>query len=518
MCCIHQYAREEPMGRSHPSTPEERVQSVSLMLAHAHDYGLVTRLSRELAVSRPTLYPWKATALSALKQAFDQTSAATLRTRALERQILTLLVESHSSYANIQSCLRHLTGQSVSIGTIAAVVQEAQMRALHWMATHAPSTSRTLALDEIYASNRRGAYLNVVDTVSWAVWAAEGPLPVDTESWTLLLWLAQDRGLRWHATCSDGGTAIGAACEKVDPHGQHGRDVWHILHTWAQVHARLARQHQHLQTRTATVERQAARLAAGLKPKGRRPRTDVDAHAAEVAQAQRTLQAVDSLGQELRRVLEVVVLDCHGLLDGARRRQELDTLLSLLAEVQSQALPGGRGELRRLHTQLRQALPRLLAFVEGVERVEQQVASVLGAQALALLGWAWQRRALLAPTGIDAVVEGVPEGWRSAARMLLVAWESAVRASSAVENWHSIVRPHLAVHRLLSPGMLALLAVWHNHRVFRRGVHQGYSPLQLSGMADAPTDWLVALGYDAAEGAACAAPEPEEQVALALAA
>lgn len=506
------------MLQSHPSTPAQRVQLAAQMIAQAGTYGLVTQLSRANAVSRPTLYAWKATALDALAQAFLETSAAPVRTPTLERQILTVLVESHSSYANIQSCLYHLTGQSVSIGTIAAVVQEAQRRALQWMATQAPSSSRTLALDEIYASNRRGAYLNVVDTASWAVWAAEGPLPVDTDSWTLLLWLAQDRGLRWHATCSDGGKAIGAACERVDPDGQHGRDVWHILHTWAQVQGRLQRHVERLQTRTATVERQAARLAAGHKPKGRRPRTDVGAHADEVVQAQRTLAAAEYLGQELRGLLEVVVLDCHGLLSGARRRQELDTLLSLLAEVQSQALPSGRGEIRRLHTQVRQAQVRLLAFVEGVERVEQQVTSVLGLQAVAVLGWAWQRRALLAPNGIEEVVEGVPEGWRVAARMLLHSWASAVRASSAVENWHSLLRPHLAVHRTVSSGLLALLAVWHNHRVFKRGVHQGYNPLQLSGMLDAPTDWLLALGYAATEGAVRTASPQAETAPLALAA
>jgi hypothetical protein len=43
--------------------------------------------------------------------------------------------------------------------------------------------------------------------------------------------------------------------------------------------------------------------------------------------------------------------------------------------------------------------------------------------------------------------------------------------------------------------MLALLAVWHNHRIFTRGIHAGSSPMQLSGMTTAPTDWLVALGY-----------------------
>lgn len=506
------------MVQSHPSTPAQRVQLAAQMIAQAGTYGMVTHLSRDIGVSRPTLYAWKATAQDALVQAFRQSSAVTVRTRALERHILTLLVESHSSYANIQSCLHHLTGQWVSIGTIAAVVQQAQQRALHWMATHAPTSSRTLALDEIYATNRRGAYLNVVDTASWAVWAAEGPLPVDTDSWTLLLWLAQDRGLRWHATCSDGGAAIGAACERVDPHGQHGRDVWHILHTFAQVQGRLERQLVRLQTRTATVERQAARLAMGHKPKGRSPRTDVDAHTDEVAQAQRSLDGVACLGQELRRLLEVVVLDRHGLVDRNRRQQELSTLLDLLAEVHSQALPKGRGEIGRLHKQVRQALPRLLAFVEGVERVEQQVAGVLGAQALALLGWAWQRRAILAPTDLEVLVAGVPEGWQLAARMLLQAWASAVRASSAVENWHSILRPHLAVHRLLSSGMLALLAVWHNHRVFKRGIHQGHNPLQLSGMVDAPTDWLEALGYGAAEGALLTAPYQAEPAPLALAA
>src|SRR5258706_2898435 len=242
VCYIHHHAREEPMVHAHPSTPEERVQLVSQMIAQAGTYGMVTKLSRDLAVSRPTLYAWKATALYALSQAFLDTTAVTIRTPAIERQILTLLVESHSSYANIQTCLYSLTGQRLSSGTIAAVVQQAQQRALHWMATHAPATSRTLALDEIYANNRCGAYLNVVDTLSWAVWAAEGPLAVDTESWTLVLWLAQDRGLRWHATCSDGGTAIRAACQIVGPNGQHRPDGWHILQTWRQVQGRMAPQ------------------------------------------------------------------------------------------------------------------------------------------------------------------------------------------------------------------------------------------------------------------------------------
>lgn len=87
--------------------------------------------------------------------------------------------------------------------------------------------------------------------------------------------------------------------------------------------------------------------------------------------------------------------------------------------------------------------------------------------------------------------------WRATAGRLLAAWNQPVRASSAVENWHSLVRPHLAVHRSLSAGLLALLAVWHNHQVAPRGPHRGRSPLQRSGLQQPTVDWLEALGYPA---------------------
>jgi len=97
-------------------------------------------------------------------------------------------------------------------------------------------------------------------------------------------------------------------------------------------------------------------------------------------------------------------------------------------------------------------------------------------------------------------VAGFPEAWRRLSLRLLRAWDGAVRGSLVVENWHSILRPYLAVHRQLSTGLLAVLAVWHNHRVAPRGLHQGHSPLQRSGFSDLSSDWLVALGYPPTPG------------------
>jgi hypothetical protein len=482
------------MVQRHDSTPAQRAQVVAQMIAHAGDYGLVTRLSRQLGVSRQTLYTWTEHGCQALEQAFLPTPAALVSTSLLERQILTLLVEGHASVRGIHACLLVTTGQHVSLGTIVAVIAEAERRALAWMATHAPPTSRAVALDEIYGRRRCGAYLNVVDLDSWAVWAAQGPLPVDADTWTLVLWEAQARGLHWHATGTDGAPAMQQACATVDPDGQHGRDVWHLLQTWSQIQRRVDRVVATLEAQAGTAQRYAERVAAGERPRGRQPVALDAAHAAHLSCAQYTAQALSYLTAELHTLLEVVVLRPTGLLDAAARHADVATLLSLLAEVRDGAAPGQQAHLRALHTTLTRALPATLAFVAGVERVQQDLRRVVGERGVALIAWAWQRRGILGPD-TEAVVAGLPEAWRQAARMLLATWDGAARASSAVENWHSIVRPHLAVHRTLAPGLLAVLAVWHNHRVFRRGAHAGSSPLQLSGMPEAPTDWLVALGY-----------------------
>jgi hypothetical protein len=465
------------------------------MIAERGTYGLVSDLSREAAASRQTLYAWAGQGVRALEAAFTPAAPPLSISAELSRRVLTLLVETHPAARGIQAALGELTGQQVSLGTISAIVREAEQRALAIQATCAPPTARPIALDELYGNNRRGAYLHVVDTASHALWAAAGPLAVDADSWTLVLWAAQERGLRWWATSSDGGGAMDTALGVVDPDGQHGRDVWHVLHRCAQVQGRLDRRVVQLTQQTAAVARQAARAAAGRRPRGHHPRSDVAAHAAEVARVTAVATGVRYLSGVLRELLEVVVVAADGrLLDGAARGRELDAVLALLAEVGATAPVGLREQLQRLHRHLATARPGLLAFVPALDAVQQDVARAIGADGVDLLAWAWPRRAILGPDPDDLVAQ-LPATWRPAARRLLTAWASAVRASSAVENWHSILRPHLAVHRTLSPGLLALLTVWHNHRVFTRGARAGFSPLQLSGITDAPTDWLVALGY-----------------------
>ncbi|NCC33001.1 MAG: hypothetical protein EOM24_13440 [Chloroflexia bacterium] len=271
------------MGHAHPSTADERIQWAIMMLAHQGEYGLVTKLSREAQVSRRTLYLWRVQAAAALGQAFTPTLPPVSQP-AGPRQLLTLWMH-HASARGIQAAMRECTQCGVSLATITAVLHEAGGRARVWMQTHVPTTVRALALDEIYANDRRGAYLNVVDVHSGAVWASEGPLAVDTESWTLVLWELQARGLHWDRVVLDGGAAMLAACTEVTPTVILQGDTWHELSSCGKVQARLQRVVTQLEQRTPAVTRQAARVAAGQAPKGRKPKTDLVAHTQEIAAA-----------------------------------------------------------------------------------------------------------------------------------------------------------------------------------------------------------------------------------------
>jgi hypothetical protein len=492
------------MVQEHCSIVSQRVEWVSQLVACSGSYGVVTHLSQTIGVSRQTLYTWKAKGQTAMEQALRPANAqAEAEPKVqVERAILTLLVEGHASYRGIQRCLWILLGIQVSVGKIAAVVQSAGQRAQQWISRQVPPTARGLALDELYGPTHGEAYLHVVDVHSGAVWASTSPVGVDGESWTLLLWQLEEQGLHWHTAVSDGGRAIGEAVATVTPDCPHQRDVWHLLHACQQVQARLDRLVEGLRQRTAVVARQAARVAAGKRPRGKCPKSDVKAHAAELAQAQYACEGLRYLSGELRHLLGVVVLTAQGIMQSHVRQGELEALVALLEELSQVAPSSMQHDLTRLVTLVRAALPHLVLFAPGLDTPQEEACQVLGPSALHLLGWAWQRRGILGPT-TQALLKSLAADWLPVAVPLLAAWDAAVRASSAVENWHSVLRPYLAVHRTLSTGLLAVLAVWHNHRVAERGLHQGQSPLMRSGMTQEHRDWLVALGYPPQGAAAC---------------
>src|SRR5260221_1200396 len=446
---------------NHCSTAQQRSEWISQLLVPQPAHGLLSQLSRTHQIARQTLYRWKVKGAQALQAALEPSHGPVKRTIQVQEQVLTLLIEAHASYRAIQACLLKLCGMRLSLGSITAIVQEAGRRAQDWLSQQQADTSRAWALDEQYSSQRGKASLNVVDVHSGQVWATLPPVAVDGESWTLVWWYLHEQGLICERSVSDGGRAIQDALSHVQRLDRHQRDVWHVLHVAAQVQGRCDRALHQLQDRLPIIQRQAERVAQGKKARGRAPSANIAEHEHRIERAKYVTQALRYLWQELHTLLDVVVLSPDrqaGVLSSRERQQELEARLPLLEELPEQALPTVPKEIQSLGKQLRLALPHLLLFAADLDEPQQQAYERLGPRAFHLIAWAWQRRALLGPT-TKQLLEGFDPTWREEAQALLHAWERTVRASSAVENWHSIVLSHLAVHRTLSPGMLALLAV-----------------------------------------------------------
>ena len=491
------------MHQGHCSTTEQRVRIASQMLAFEGQYGAVSEISQLHEVSRQTLYTWKDKGAAALQRAFQGEKAAADPEAEVERAVLTLLTEAHASERGIQVCLEQLLGLHVSLGKISSIVQEAGKRARVYLSSQIPVGMRALALDEQYMRKRGEAYFNIVDVHSGLVVASVPPLSVTGENWLLLLWQMQYQGLNGKTLVSDGGTAIEEAVTEVSSNQVHQRDVWHVEHECQKVQDRLNRSVQELEAQVPTVARQAERIAHGQKPRGANPKSDVQAHNALLQRARYAAWSLHYLTWELRRLLSVVVLaptPASGILSAHQRDQELQALSALFAELWPTAPKEMQGQLKKLCHHVQSALPHLVSFTEELEMLQQEISQKLEPEAMSLIGWAWQHRAALGPE-TSQLLAGLPTQWRESAAALFSAWDQAVRASSAVENWHSVLRPFLAVHRSLSAGMLALLAVWHNHRVAPRGLHKGQSSLQRSGLQEKAMDWLVTLGYPPASPA-----------------
>ena len=152
---------------------------------------------------------------------------------------------------------------------------------------------------------------------------------------------------------------------------------WHLLQTCSQSQGRVDRVVASLEAQAATAQRYTERVASGEKPRGRQPVALDAAHAGHLTCARRTAQALQYLTGELHTLLEVVVLRPTGVVARGTRQAELDALLDLLAEVRDQAAPGQQAHLRSLHITVTRALPAALAFVAGVERVQQDLHGVV---------------------------------------------------------------------------------------------------------------------------------------------
>ncbi len=142
----------------HASTREQRSQWVAQMLVAEKQDGLISELSRQHQVSRKTLYVWKEKAERAIQEALGRGKEVVGAERQIERKILTMFVEGHSSYRGIQTCIEELCGEKVCLEKIGHIINEVGERARKLLEYQKPIRKCAIAVDEQYSNEHGKAY------------------------------------------------------------------------------------------------------------------------------------------------------------------------------------------------------------------------------------------------------------------------------------------------------------------------------------------------------------------------
>ena len=95
------------------STVEQRIQWIAELMMQERPHGRISALSREHQIARQTLYRWKAKAERALQAVYSPEANPKKQEAGLQRAVLTLFVEGHSSYRGIQTCIKELLGEDI---------------------------------------------------------------------------------------------------------------------------------------------------------------------------------------------------------------------------------------------------------------------------------------------------------------------------------------------------------------------------------------------------------------------
>ena len=113
-----------------------------------------------------------------------------------------------------------------------------------------------------------------------------------------------------------------------------------------------------------------------------------------------------------------------------------------------------------------------------------------------------QRAYLTALVGLEYWSRRI-ENFAAVQKEVYAALDQVVRASSAVECFNSLLRPYISVKKHLSPGFLALIALyWNTHPLAQRG---SKTPLELAGVDLGDDDWVRLLEHEMRYGQAAQA-------------
>jgi len=508
----------EPRPPLHPSSA---ASIAATALALQGQYGVVTDLAREHELRRQSVYDLRDRAQQVLEAAFTSVPAQGAVRHTLcvteadvQRAIVALRVMLPASIRDIEEVLPVLFDVRYSYGRVWNVVHAAETAAAAFNRTVDLSGIDSLALDELFSQGQ--PVLSGIDLDTGYVCLLQPSDSRSGEAWAAVLGQLRDgQQLVPARVVKDAGTGLAAGVKTAWPGCDAHDDLFHAVFLMGKQQVRLERRAYREMEAVALVERR--RTAAQSKPHAQRRSIGQQLRAAN-KRMEAAMVRHDHFETLARQATDILELADRG--SGRLRTQE-EVVLVLSGVAQEMALLGeGPREVATylshrasgLGLYLKDLAARLEAVSESVGGpcvVEAVVRAYQASLMHSRRAPCWDRKARRAELAVATqqlvwVTAGEPQRLVSALGAVLPVLSQRHRASSAIENLHSVLRPYLVVQKHAQAGFLALFQAYSNLRKRPSGRFQGTSAYQLL-TGQTVSDWLTVLGLPPSASRAAAA-------------
>jgi len=496
----------------HPVRPPSATHIAALALAGQGEYGVITAIAREHGLRREQVYVLREEGRDALEAAF---TPASLHTRgsftlevtpaAMERAVVAMRVITPASVRDIVEMLPVLYGISWSYGKVWSVLHEAEQRAVELLGRVPLSRIESVALDEMFSQGR--PVLAGIDLDTQYLFQLEVHTSRSGDAWAESLGKLRDQqGLRPKRVVKDAGTGLAAGVKKCWPSIHEHDDLFHAVYLMGKeaYHLergayRAIRTVDELESRRAKsknkTEKERRSLGQQLRKMRERMATAIDRY-----------DRFEALRREAGRVLELTKRGSGRLRTSGEVVKVLTRVGLEMAELGGRRVRkvakyiGNRAEgLGRYLDALAARLRALTEEAGGAEVVEAVLRAYQASLQASRAGPLWDRRArkselAAAATHLLTTTERDGERLMKAVGLVMPELAQRHRASSAIENLNSVLRPYLVVQKHAEQGFLGLFQFYWNTRTRQWGRWKGTSAHgQLTGTE--VEDWLSMLGY-----------------------
>ena len=482
-----------PLGAARGLTGPQRVDLVVETLRHELS---VTQLASEAGVSRKFLYAQKDLGLAAMQEAFSPESLPPdligwmpITRGWVRRATVSAALHCHGSERGIAQHLKAIINPDLRISgpTVHNILREAAAAAKALNERQALGMIREGAHDEIF-SQGVPVLVGVEPHSSFVYLLQNAQSRSEVDWWAALTEKHEHQGLNLTTSISDAARGLLAGVREAFPGIDLRGDVLHAQMELSELETYLENR---AYGRMRVQEQEEGRMErARIRQKGQ-------SRSKRLALARRRahegVELYDEVALLIRWMTELLQLIGPDL---PTRRELYDWLLG---EMEARASRSHR--IGPIVTYMKNQRDALLAFVGALGQGLDRVAAALHVPR-SLVEAVYQQFALdPEDPRFEAIErrlwEEAPDQAAAIEEALWDLLDTSLRASSAVENINSLLRPYFFLRRLVGAESLDLLQFYLNHRRFERSEHPervGKSPRELL-TGEAHGDWLEMLGY-----------------------